>query len=241
MTETNGLVHLRGVSRYFGGITALKDVDFSCHPGSIHGILGENGAGKSTLIKILSGVLEASEGRMSVDGKDVAYRTPSQATKDGIVCIFQELSLVPDLSVADNIFIDNPPRWMGMIDRRAQRRRAIDILARIKCADVDPDTLVRDLSLSRRQMVEIAKAISKNPRVLILDEATSALDSTTEREIQSALEDLSKGRTTLVVAHRLGTIRNADRIVVMQQGRIVEVGNHAELMKREGAYAKLAA
>ncbi|GAA3862566.1 sugar ABC transporter ATP-binding protein [Celeribacter arenosi] len=235
MTETNGLVQLRGVSRYFGGITALKDVDFSCHPGSVHGILGENGAGKSTLIKILSGVLEASEGRMSVDGNDVAYRTPSQATKDGIVCIFQELSLTPDLSVADNIFIDNPPRWMGMIDRRAQRRMAIDVLARIKCADVDPDTLVRDLSLSRRQMVEIAKAISKNPRVLILDEATSAL---TSRDVQTVYGLLNKlrddGVSCLFISHRMQEVEAlCDRLSVFRNGQHIRTFTKGELSESE--------
>ncbi len=239
MTNTDDFVQLRGVSRFFGGITALKDVDFSCRPGSIHAVLGENGAGKSTLIKILSGVLQPSEGSVLVNGQRVQYSSPSEATADGIVCIFQELSLIPDLSVADNIFIDQPPRRFGLIDRGAQRRQSEAVLARINCEDVNPDALVRDLSLSRRQMVEIAKAIAKNPSVLILDEATSAL---TSWDVETVYELLTELRTenvaSLFISHRMHEVEAlCDRLSVFRNGQHVETFNKGE--RSEGEIVRL--
>ncbi|OIQ31584.1 MAG: sugar ABC transporter ATP-binding protein [Alphaproteobacteria bacterium MedPE-SWcel] len=235
MTDPTELIRLQKVSRYFGGITALKDVDFSCSAGTVHGILGENGAGKSTLIKILSGVLSPSEGQVVVDGKPVRYRSPTEAAADGIVCIFQELSLIPDLSVAENIFIDQPPRRFGLIDAAAQRRMAESVLARIKCEDVDPDARVRDLSLSRRQMVEIAKAISKNPRVLILDEATSALTSRDVQTVYDLLAELTADKVaSLFISHRMQEVDAlCDRLSVFRNGRHIQSFNKGDLRESE--------
>ncbi len=142
-------------------------MDFACRSGTIHAVLGENGAGKSTLIKIIAGVVEPSSGEIFFDGRRARFIDPAEATRNGIVCIFQELSLLPDLTVADNICITDPPRRFGLIDGRAQRRRAAELLARVGCADVHPMELVKDLCLSRRQMVEIAKALGRNPKLLI--------------------------------------------------------------------------
>lgn len=235
MSNTVGFVQLRGVSRYFGGVTALKDVNFSCHLGEVHGILGENGAGKSTLIKILSGVLDPSEGSLLVNGQAVQYGSPSEATADGIVCIFQELSLIPDLSVADNIFIDNPPRRFGLIDKKVQRRMAAEVLLRINCGNVDPDMLVRDLSLSRRQMVEIAKAISKRPRVLILDEATSALTSGDVKTVYALLNELrADGVACLFISHRMHEVEAlCDRLSVFRNGQHIQTFGKGELNEAE--------
>lgn len=235
MPESTDIVRLQNVSRYFGGITALKDVDFSCSSGTVHGILGENGAGKSTLIKILSGVLEPSEGQLVVDGKPVQYRSPSEAAADGIVCIFQELSLIPDLSVAENIFVDQPPRRFGLIDASAQRRMAESVLARIKCEDVDPDARVRDLSLSRRQMVEIAKAISKDPRVLILDEATSALTSRDVRTVYDLLAELTANNVaSLFISHRMHEVDAlCDRLSVFRNGSHIQSFDKGDLSESE--------
>ena len=121
---TEPIVEYRGISKYFAGIRALEKVDFACRPGTIHAILGENGAGKSTLIKIMAGVLVPDAGEMLLEGRTVSFASPDEATRNGIVCMFQELSLVPDLTVADNICISDPPRRFGLIDRRAQVRRA---------------------------------------------------------------------------------------------------------------------
>ncbi|SFS67527.1 monosaccharide ABC transporter ATP-binding protein, CUT2 family (TC 3.A.1.2.-) [Sulfitobacter marinus] len=224
MNSSDAIVQLRGVSRYFGGVTALDNVNFSCKAGSIHGILGENGAGKSTLIKILSGVLGASEGQILNNGKQVSYRSTAEATADGIVCIFQELSLVPDLTVAENIFIDQPPRRMGMIDNRKQRQMAVELLARIKCEDVDPDAHIRELSLSRRQMIEIAKALAKNPRVLILDEATSALTSNDVETVYDLMNELrADGVACIFISHRMKEVDAlCDRLSVFRNGQHIQ-------------------
>ena len=225
-----GLVALRGVSRYFGGITALSKVDFTCARGSVHGILGENGAGKSTLIKILSGVLEPSEGDVLVNGRPVSYGSTAEAVRDGIVCVFQELSLIPDLSVADNIFIDAPPRRFGLIDYKAQRRQSAALLARLNASDVHPDTLVRDLSLSRRQIVEIAKALSKSPKVLILDEATSALTGNDVETVYNLLADLkAEGVASIFISHRMHEVDAlCDRLSVFRNGQHIDTFSKGE-------------
>ena len=154
---------MNGISKRYGGVRALEKADLSVRAGHVHAILGENGAGKSTLIKIMTGVVAPNEGHMLMDGSAVSLRSPADAARHGIACVFQELSLIPDLSVADNILISNPPRRFGMIDAAAQRRIAEDALARAGAEDIHPRALVRDLPLSRRQMVEIAKALVGRP------------------------------------------------------------------------------
>ncbi|MGH6960464.1 MAG: ATP-binding cassette domain-containing protein, partial [Dongiaceae bacterium] len=195
---------MQGVSKRYGGVTALDNVDFQCAPGRIHAVLGENGAGKSTLIKIIAGVVQPDSGSMSLEGQPAAFRSPAEATKAGIVCIFQELSLMPDLTVADNICITDPPRRYGLIDGAAQRRRARELLARIGCEDVHPMQLVKDLPLSRRQMVEIAKALGRNPKMLILDEATSALTAADVQKVYAMLRRLREQELSILyISHRM--------------------------------------
>lgn len=215
---------LSGVSKYFSGARALEGVDFSCRQGSIHAILGENGAGKSTLIKIMAGVVQPDSGTLTVAGTQHRFSRPSEAAKAGIVCVFQELSLMPDLSVADNISISDPPRRFGLIDKRAQRDRAEALLARIHCEDVDPRALIRDLSLSRRQMVEIAKALGKNPKLLILDEATSALTSRDVETVYNVLAELkAEGTGMLFISHRMHEVEAlCDTLSVFRNGRHIE-------------------
>jgi len=176
---------------------------------------------------------------MAIDGRDVNFASPAEANAAGIACIFQELSLIPDLSVADNIVISNPPTRLGMIDRRAQRRIAEEALARAGAEDIHPLARVKDLPLSRRQIVEIAKALVRKPRILILDEATSSVDIGTERKIERALRRLLADRTAFIIAHRLSTIRDADEIIVLEEGAVVERGRHADLLVQDGRYAQL--
>ncbi len=221
---TDPFVRLTGVSKHFGATKALQNVDFECRLGSTHAILGENGAGKSTLIKIMSGVLNPTEGTMEVGGKPAMFSNPTEAAAAGVVCIFQELSLIPDLSVADNISISTPPRRFGMISHRAQISRAEDLLARISCEDVNPRALVRDLSLSRRQMVEIAKALGKDPKLLILDEATSALTSRDVETVYQLLADLNaQNICNLFISHRMHEVEKlCDTLSVFRNGSHVE-------------------
>ncbi|MGY3365345.1 ABC-type sugar transport system ATPase subunit [Bradyrhizobium sp. GM2.4] len=168
----------------------LKASTSPANAARFHAVLGENGAGKSTLIKIIAGVVQPDSGRMRLAGSEVSFATPSAANAAGVVCIFQELSLMPDLSVADNISIASPPRRFGLIDAKAQRRRAEELLSEIGCEDVNPLRRVRDLPLSRRQVVEIAKALGKRPQLLILDEATSALTSADVEKVYAMLARL---------------------------------------------------
>ena len=220
---TEPFFRVDGVSKRYGGVLALEDASLPVTAGRIHAILGENGAGKSTLIKIMAGVVAPDEGRMTLDGRDVAFASPAEAQAAGIACIFQELSLIPDLSVADNVAIADPPRRWGMIDRRAQRLFAEEALARAGAADVHPRALVRDLALSRRQMVEIAKALARKPRILILDEATSALTAADVEKVFAVLKRLrDEGMALLYISHRMNEIAElADECSVFRNGRNV--------------------
>ncbi|MEQ9690002.1 MAG: sugar ABC transporter ATP-binding protein [Bauldia litoralis] len=221
--ESPPLLELRGVSKSYGGVAALSKVDFSTHKASIHAVLGENGAGKSTLIKIISGVIAPDEGTVLVDGKPASFDSPQAANAAGIVSVFQELSVLPDLSVADNISITRPPTRLGLIDHREQRRRAEELLARVGCEDVNPRARVRDLPLSRRQMVEIAKALGRDPKLLILDEATSALTAADVDRVYKILHRLrDEGMALLYISHRMHEIEElADTISVFRNGQFI--------------------
>jgi ribose transport system ATP-binding protein len=222
-TSAVPLFRMEGVSKRYGGVKALERADLTVLPEKIHAILGENGAGKSTLIKIMAGVVQPDEGRMLLGGREVRFGRPAAAGAQGIVCVFQELSLIPDLSVADNILISDPPRRLGLIDRRRQRRMAEEALARAGAEDVHPLVPVKELPLSRRQMVEIAKALARNPRILILDEATSALTAADVVKVFSVLKRLrNEGLALLYISHRMHEIAEiADECTVFRNGRNV--------------------
>ncbi|CDX29852.1 putative sugar ABC transporter, ATP-binding protein; ribose ABC transporter rbsA-like [Mesorhizobium sp. SOD10] len=217
------LFRMEGISKRYGGVRALEKADLTVTAGGIHAILGENGAGKSTLIKVMAGVVAPDEGTMTLDGREVSFASPAAANQAGIVCIFQELSLIPELSVADNIVISDPPKRFGMIDRKAQRRIAEEALARAGASDIHPRALVKDLPLSRRQMVEIAKALARKPRILILDEATSALTAADVAKVFEVLKRLrSEGLALLYISHRMNEIAElADHCTVFRNGRNV--------------------
>lgn len=223
MTEAQPLFRMEGISKRYGGVTALQQAALTIRAGRVHALLGENGAGKSTLIKVMSGVVAPDEGQMVLDGAPVTFATPAAANAAGIVCIFQELSLIPDLSVADNIVISNPPMRWGMIDRRAQNQIAAEALARAGDAGIDPREIVKDLPLSRRQIVEIAKALARKPRLLILDEATSALTAADVRTVFGVLKRLrQEGIGLLYISHRMHEIAElADECTVFRNGRNV--------------------
>ena len=223
MDSKTPLFRMEGISKRYGGVRALERAELTVEAGRVHAVLGENGAGKSTLIKIMSGVVSPDEGRMLLDGQEVRFPDPAAANAAGIVCIFQELSLIPDLSVADNIVVASPPTRFGMIDRRAQRRIAEEALARAGGEDIHPSALVKDLPLSRRQLVEIAKALARKPRVLILDEATSALTASDVEKVFRVLKRLrDEGIALLYISHRMHEIAElADDCTVFRNGRNV--------------------
>ncbi|HSI40784.1 MAG TPA: sugar ABC transporter ATP-binding protein [Xanthobacteraceae bacterium] len=225
MLDQADFLQLDDVTKRYGGVAALNKLCFRARRGSIHAILGENGAGKSTLMKILAGVVRADSGTVRLAGEPLDLRRPADALANGIACIFQELSIVPDLSAAENICLADPPRSrLGLIDRRAERRAARAVLAEIGCADgLDVRTSCADLPLSKRQLVEIAKAVVRRPRVLILDEATSALTAEDAAKVMALLRRLrEEGTCVLFISHRMHEVDSlADTCSVFRNGEHV--------------------
>jgi ribose transport system ATP-binding protein len=229
------LLALANVGKRYGGVIALEDVSFAVHAQSIHAILGENGAGKSTLIKIVGGVVSPDSGRIEIDGREAAFLAPRDAISNGLVCVFQELSLIPDLTVAENICITDAPRRFGLIDGRAQLRRAEALLATIGCEDINPRLTVKDLPLSRRQLIEIAKALGRNPRLLVLDEATSALTTADAQRVYRIVRNLrERGLAVIYISHRMHEIEElADTCTVLRSGRHIATFESGERRPEE--------
>ncbi|WP_029009265.1 sugar ABC transporter ATP-binding protein [Azospirillum halopraeferens] len=225
MPNDPAFLALAGVAKRYGGAVALRDVSFSAGRGSIHAILGENGAGKSTLMKILAGAVAADCGSVTLDGRPLRLDGPAAALREGIVCIFQELSIIPDLTVAENICLADPPRRrIGTIDRGAQRRRARAVLDALGCGSgLDVRARCADLPLAKRQIVEIAKALARRPRVLILDEATSALSAEDAERVMRHLRRLrEEGVCVLFISHRMHEVDAlADTCSVFRNGEHV--------------------
>jgi ribose transport system ATP-binding protein len=216
-------VEVAGVSKSFRAVQALKDVSFNLRPGEIHALVGENGAGKSTLMNILSGVLRKDSGTIRMDGRPVEIPDPRAGRRLGIGIIHQELALVPSLTVAENIFISRLSRRFGLVDWRGLNHRAGELLARTGFPEIDPRATVASLGVAYRQIVEIAKGLSENVRVLILDEPTSVLAPQEVESLFAALRMLREQGVGLVyISHRLDEIfRIADRITVLKDGAVV--------------------
>jgi ribose transport system ATP-binding protein len=217
-------LRLQGITKRYGGVTALANVDFACSLGTIHAVVGENGAGKSSLMKIIAGVVRPDDGQLFLEDQPVQFASPAEAARLGIACIFQELSLLPDLSVADNISIADPPKHFGLIDRRRQRRTAEKVLHQVGCPDIHPDERVKDLPLSRQQMVEIAKALVRDPRLIIMDEATSALTARDVEQLYRIIRELrDRGLAVLYISHRMPEISAiADICSVFRNGKHID-------------------
>ncbi|MBA8196676.1 sugar ABC transporter ATP-binding protein [Citrobacter freundii] len=222
MSET--FLQMSHITKRFPGVLALSNVDFALRKGEVHALLGENGAGKSTLMKILSGVYQPDEGNIIFEDQAVSFANPLSAQKAGITIIHQEFNLFPELTVEDNIFIGREfcknNRWR--LDEKQQRQAAIDILQKLNL-NIAPDTLVADLTVAQQQMVEIAKAISVNAKILIMDEPTAAL---TETEIDSLFQVTrllkEQGTGIVYISHRLEELALiADRATVMRDGQFI--------------------
>ena len=217
-------LEIRNVSKSFPGVKALDDVQFDVLPGEVHALLGENGAGKSTLIKIISGVYRPDQGRMSILGEDVSFQSPLEAQAAGIATIYQELLLFPALSVAENIFMGHPPLTRsGTVDWRAMRQKTVDLLASLDIHDLEPTDIVGALSIGNRQRVEIAKALSRDARLLIMDEPTAAL---TEADVDRLFDIVrrlrDRGVGIIYISHRLEEVFElADRVTVLRDGGYV--------------------
>jgi len=215
-------LELRGLGKRFPGVVALDDVSLDLRAGEVHGLIGQNGAGKSTLINILSGMLSPDAGSIRIGGKPVSIRDPHHAIALGIATVYQELSLLPNLTVAENLALGREPKRRGLFDRRAATATAIESLARLGLA-IPPGTLVSNLSLAERQMVEIAKALSSDPKILILDEPTAPLGQHESALLFAAVGRMkAQGVALLYVSHRFAEVLAlCDVVTVLRNGRKV--------------------
>jgi simple sugar transport system ATP-binding protein len=222
MAEATPTVDMRGISIEFPGVRALDDVDFRMFPGEVHSLLGENGAGKSTLIKILTGVYQAGSGRLTLNGSPVAFAGPAQAQAAGISTVYQEVNLLPNLSVAENIMLGREPRRFGAIDWRRMRAHSAEVLRDLHL-DLDPASLLGSHSLAVQQLVAIARAVDVKASVLILDEPTSSLDADEVAELFRVIRSLKEsGVAILFVSHFLDQVYEiSDRLTVLRNGRLV--------------------
>src|SRR5580693_1830827 len=219
------ILKMTGVSKRFPGVLALENVHLEVGPSEIHALLGENGAGKSTLLKILSGAHSADSGTIELFGEPVAFATPHDAQRAGIVTIYQEFTLAPDMSIAENVFIGREPGSRLFVNWRKLAARTKQITDRIGLRR-DPMTLVRDLSVAEQQLVEIARALSMRSRLIVMDEPTSALSEAEVANLANIIRTLkSEGLSIIFVTHRLEEVfRLCERYTVLRDGRFVGSG-----------------
>jgi ATP-binding cassette subfamily B protein len=236
----SGLVEFNDVSfSYDGKRPAVEDLSFTALPGQTIALVGPTGAGKSTAIALLHRAFDPQSGFIKIDGMDVRGLTLT-ALRRNIGVVFQE-ALLFNRTIADNLRVGKPDATEEEMRIAAARAQALEFIERSDQGfETNAGERGRMLSGGERQRLSIARALLKNPPIMILDEATSALDAKTERQVQQAIDAAMRGRTTFVIAHRLATIRNADRILVFEQGRIIESGSFDELVATGGVFAGLA-
>jgi len=219
------LLEMRSITKEFPGVKALDDVSLSVRAGEIHAICGENGAGKSTLMKVLSGVYPYGtySGDVVLQGEGVEFKDIRSSEAAGIVIIHQELALIPELSIAENIFLGNEPTRFGVIDWDQVNTRTLELMARVGL-DEEPTTRIKDIGVGKQQLVEIAKALSKSVKLLILDEPTAALNETDSQHLLDLLVGLrAKGISCIMISHKLNEIEQiADSITIIRDGRSIE-------------------
>jgi putative multiple sugar transport system ATP-binding protein len=223
MTDT--ILSMRSITKEFPGVKALSDVDLEVKRGEIHAICGENGAGKSTLVKVLSGIYPYGtyDGEIHFDGAQAQFKGIRESEEAGIAIIHQELALVPELSITENLFLGNEGAHHGVIDWLAAKSRAVELLARVGLRE-NPDTQIKNIGIGKQQLVEIAKALAKQVKLLILDEPTAALNDEDSRHLLDLLRGLrSKGITCIMISHKLNEIQMiADSITIIRDGRSIE-------------------
>ncbi|WP_226038485.1 sugar ABC transporter ATP-binding protein [Aquibacillus saliphilus] len=218
------MIEMRGIDKSFSGVHVLKKVDFTLKKGEVHALMGENGAGKSTLMKILSGIHMRDEGTITVAGREVVYKHPKQAEKDGIAVIHQELNILPELTIAENLFLGNEKtvKNLGWMKTKEMNRMAAEQLEQLGL-NVKPTTLAKHLSVGKQQIIEIAKSLMTNAKVIVMDEPTAAL---TDREIDTLFTTIRKlkeqGVSLIYISHRMEEIFSiCDRITVLRDGESI--------------------
>ncbi|MFQ6148208.1 sugar ABC transporter ATP-binding protein [Streptomyces seoulensis] len=228
--RSDWIVEVAGVDKSFAGVHALRGVDFHLRPGEVHALIGENGAGKSTLIKVMTGVYRPDAGHVRFAGEDRAFRNPLEAQAAGISTIYQEVNLVPLMSVARNLCLGREPRRFGLVDVRAMNRLAAEALRRYG-VDVDVTRPLGSLGLGAQQMVALARAVQIDARVVVMDEPTSSLEPREVETLFSVIRDLRRqGIAVVYVSHRLDELYAiCDRVTVMRDGAVVHTGEMAGL------------
>ncbi len=230
--ESNTIrVDMTDISKHFGGVKALEDVSLKVKQGEIHALMGENGAGKSTLMKILSGAYTKDKGTIIIEGKEANITSPKSGREHGISIIYQEFALAPDLTVAENIFIDNLGSGKSVIDWKQLRKNAQELLNELGFGNINVRAKVRDISVAYQQVVEICKAISRKCSVLVLDEPTAVLASNEVKQLFKLLRQLKQqGVSIIYVSHRLNEIfEMCDRITVLKDGKNVDTVNVTDI------------
>ena len=231
------LLELTDVSKSFGGVQALRNVDFTLNTGQIHGLAGENGAGKSTMMKIIAGVHPADSGTMHVDGKAVHFRSSRDALAAGIGMVHQELSVAPELSVAENVFLGvQPVNGMGVVAWRQMAERAAEELKNLGLA-INPRARLGDFPIGVQQLVELSRVLFSGARVIILDEPLTGLDAGSARQVKNVLrERVRAGGAIIMTTHILEVAeRLADRIGIIARGKMIAEGTLDELRASIGA------
>lgn len=232
---TAPILSAAGVSKSFFGVTVLHDVDLTLYPGEVHGLVGENGAGKSTLMKIIAGVYERDSGDVTLDGQSVNYTHPSQAMRGGVATVFQEFNLLPERSVAENVFLGREPRKAGFVDNKGMAAMIAGLLTDLGINFIDPNSRVGTLSVAEQQIVEIVKALSVNARVISMDEPTAALADNEVELLYRIIRTLAeRGVAVLYVSHRLKEVFElCDTITVLKDGELVSSSPASELTTAE--------
>lgn len=225
------LVQLKHVSKSFGPVQVLKDVSLDMHRGEVLCLAGENGAGKSTLIKIMTGAISRDSGEYLIDGQNIGSPTPAQARELGVGVVYQELSLLPEVSVEENLLMGHLPTFNGIVNRKELRARAVSMLERVGLNRVDPAAHISNLPLATRQMVEIAKVLGANARIVIFDEPTTSLSDEDAQHLLRLIQHIKteEGVAILYVTHRLEEIFEiGDRIIVLRDGQFITAGSTSQ-------------
>lgn len=237
MSLSENILELRNISKTFPGVVALKNVNMSVRRGEVHALLGENGAGKSTLIKILSGYHQPDDGgEMLIDGRPVTFRSPKDAIDASINTIYQELTLCPHMTVAENIVLDKQNLFKGFLQRRQEYQAiAVRALKELDQSEIDPNWLVKDLSIAQQQVVEIAKAFTSNAKIVLMDEPTSSISQNDADKLMDIIRGLrANGVAIIYISHRLHEIGGiADRITVLRDGELVGTVNNSDVTEND--------
>ena len=225
------VLEMRGISKTFPGVRALDGVNLTLHAGEVHGLMGENGAGKSTLMKILLGIYTLDEGSITLFGKPVSFRSPREAIAGGICMIHQELNLIPEMTIAENIFLGREPLKNGFVDYKRMNRDTRELLKNLNLA-MDPTMKLGRLTVAGQQMVEIAKAVSYHSRVLIMDEPTSAISEEEVKRLFEIIGSLKAQVAIVYISHRMDEIFEiCDRITVLRDGKFILNSGCADLSR----------